>query len=203
MDSSTLHLCSFPTLTLSRCGVHLSCVHRPAFHLSTLYLYTLHFATLPLCTLHIGLRCSSRAAPPVPSLQRKRTNYSSGSADFFTFAAHALLPASSLRTTMKALLARSTRLATIAAQRPKSAVGEAAGLGRKGYGVLPCGRATAGAAPRGDGHLPFSATNVWCDLHWCAMVGIVYFRVDHSPEPHSLALRNNRLPDPGESSTPK
>ena len=155
-----------------------------------LHIYTLHFATLPLCTLHIGLRCSSRAAPPAPSLQRKRTNYSSGSADFFTFAAHALL-------------ARSTRLATIAAQRPTRAVGEAVGLGRKGYGVLPCGRATAGAARWGDGHLPFSATNVWCYLHWCAMVRIVYFRVDHSPEPHSLALRNNRLPDPGESSTPK
>ena len=125
-------------------------------------------------------RCSTRAAPPVPALQRKRTNYSSGSADFFTFAAHALLPLSS-----------------------PSLLSLAAGLGRKGYGVLPCGRATAAVAPRGDGHLPFSATNVWCDLQWCAMVATVYFGVDNSPEPHSLALRNNRLPDPGESSTPK
>ena len=127
--------------------------------LTVLHLYTLHVATLPLCTLHIALRCSTRAAPPVPALQRKRTNYSSGSADFFTFAAHALLPLSSPSLLSQAP-PRSTRLATIAAQRPKSAVGEAAGLGRKGYGVLPCGRATAGAAPRGDGHLPFSATNV-------------------------------------------
>ena len=82
---------------------------------------------------------------------------------------------------------------------PLEAVGEAAGLGR----VLPCGRAPDGAAPRGDEHLPLSATNVWCDLQWCALVATVYFGVDHSPEPHSLALSNNRLPDPGEPSTPK
>ena len=105
--------------------------------------------TFTLCTLPLCLSARCTLAFGAPAVRHRRFRLSSENAPtivaavrtFFTFAAHALL-------------ARSARLATIAAQRPKSAVGEAAGLGRKGYGVLPCGRATAGAAPRGDGHLP-------------------------------------------------